>query len=1290
MSAWNEMSSMSPSTEKSSMSPSTEMSSMSPSTEMFSMSPSTEMSSMSPPTEMSSMSLSTEMSSMFAPPEMPSMSPPTVMCSMPAWPEMSSMSPPPEMSSMSLSTEMSSMFAPTEMFSLSAWPEMSSMSPSTEMSSTSAWPEMPSISPFTEMSSMFFPPEMPSMSPPTEMSSLSAFPLTPSMNAWSCRVNHTAGVGPTPVTARPTHQTSQQHPRLGHHSRTSRGVRRAYKPNMYAWTEKSSTAGSTVKSRTPDSTVKSSTPDSTVKSSTSASIVKPKLFTSTPHSVILQEDLDRLRHDLAVNKAGRDALANVFMWLYRGTFPVVTYLTQDLGYTNAQYKRVFDAHQRDKLEVSSDAATFDINLLYKLLQRICGLAEVKDPTWITEDPQKLSLESLIYRLKQHRNTFIYHRMNMKQQSLSTTLTKFRDLLVKMLAEAGARCGTSSQNVQQATRAATEYIDGLMAKVREPLNPLDVVYLPQLHQENKLLDSQITEMVKQNSKQELTSIYTQCHLYMDSQVHKTLPAPGILLNITYDLSRAFTRLQVLEDPATGVRPSHVAKGQDSVSSSHTAQGHGINYEDILSVRQDNESVPQCVLLTGEGGMGKTTLLKLILEKWVEDPAAIRHLGTVDLVFYVQCRDLHLNTFDGLLRQLLPQTLHDSDLDFEQFKNIILSLNILVLIDGYDEVNDHSGRLVKELLHLPGKDVRLVITTRPGWDQHLSQLVPHTRPRCNILVLGITPERRVEFAERTIKVLVEEESQRSVITGRFTQRLEQMSQFLGEYLNTPLTLTLLALLCVEAPEEFNNLTTNTQVYEKIHDFITSKLVSRLTDKHVTDPKGKCDFFLSFFEEVCLRGIKRKEYDLWPETEAEIREKCDTLGLPQEEVLSTYFIRTRSHRRPWPKQVFSYFHARYQEYCAGRGLVAQLVRAEGKLGDPTSHKESRKSETNTNLVRDVLLEDKNTTIGEIFNETRYQCILLNATSVLSNSHFEHKFASQVIDIVNFGETVEELLKHVAESRGSEHVIQAVCKKLKELAHWKIKSVGSYAVLPIVLRRVMPDSIYLGIESRPQSSQLQCVLGFLKKQQIYVNMCFYGQYFCRNGDLSDTYLETVTAPGSKCILEIFEGCLSEAAIPLLPLTLRCLTLRLTQQQLLVLIDHLPHLRHINNLSIRLEAERLTHPAKLSSLPYKGRGLELTIVCSLTDDSPDVDWCCHLARQLCPLSKKLYYPFLSYQGTDLTSVGVENLLRGLDREGVTTNNLLVEVTDYLSLEEDHRLRDLARSFGILGFQVTWTGRRTD
>nr|XP_045586453.1 uncharacterized protein LOC123748294 [Procambarus clarkii] len=1016
--------------------------------------------------------------------------------------------------------------------------------------------------------------------------------------------------------------------------------------------------------------------------------------------VIQPEDVNRLRYGLAVTKAGRDALASVFMWSYRGTFPVVTYLTQDLGYTNAQYRRVFDAQQRDKLEASSDAATFDITLLYKLLQRVCGLAEMNDPTWTTPGPQGPSLEHLIYSLKQHRNTLAHDNVGMSEQDLTSTLTELSDLLAIVLAEAGVRCGTNSQDVDHVTRDVTKYIGDLLAKVTD-----------------------IREEVKQKSKQELSDGY--------KLLYQIVPAPWLLLNINYNPSLAFTRLRLLEDPVIGARPSHAAKDLD------------INYKDILSMRREDGRVPQCVLLTGEGGMGKTTLLKLILEKWVEDPAAIRHLGTVDLVFYVQCRDSHLNTFDGLLRQLLPQTLRDSGADFQLFKEIILSLNILVLIDGYDEVNDHSGRLVKELLHLPGKDVRLVITTRPGWDQHLSQLVPHTRPRCNILVLGITPERRVEFAERTIKVLVEEESQRSDIAGRFTQRLEQMSQFLGEYLNTPLTLTLLALLCVEAPEEFNNLTTNTQVYEKIHNFITSKLVSRLTDKHVVDLKGKCDQFLLFFEEISLRGIQRQEYDLWPETEAEIREKCDTLGLPQEEVLSNYFTRTSYRRGLSVVWVFGYFHARYQEYCASRGLVDLLLRAEQDRGDPASHRVSGESSIIIDLLVDVVRKEKRSLGDHLRGSTfdvrdvqqefrkcpRWENILVSTTGVLCARGVKHRFITHIIDLCKMvTPEPDELLKHVAESRGSEHVIQAVCEKLRTEQEWRIERVDSWVVLPLVLKKVTPKNIYLIIYDTPQLKQHLSTLSVLAKMKVTISLVLHCTLYIKDGniDKSKQCLERLTAPGSKCKLEKFHGHLSEAAIPLLPHTLESLRLHLTLQQLPVLIRHLPHLPHLQSLAIdlddngyvdpdtlddtgyvdpdtldatgyvdpdtldatgyvdpdtldatgyvdpdTLDATGYVDPDILDTLPYQGRELLLTIRRDLTIDDPAIDWCCRLAAQLCPPSRGRY-SLLALFDTPLTCVGGERLLRGLHRRGVTGDGLCIEIRD--SEENKKYLQELGAS----------------
>ncbi|XP_069163523.1 uncharacterized protein [Procambarus clarkii] len=977
----------------------------------------------------------------------------------------------------------------------------------------------------------------------------------------------------------------------------------------------------------------------------------------TPAEVVQEEDLNRLRYELAVTKAGRDALGSVFVWLYQGSYPINTHFTQTLGFTNADYKKAFNTHQRHSLDNSIDVTTvntFDITLLYSLLQRVCGLADTNDPKWTTRGP---SLEHLIHKLKQHRNTLAHKHVKMTEHELKTTLTELSDLLKEMLSVAGARGGRDSQEVDQVIKDVTEYIEGLPKKIRESLDPTDPTHLDQLHEEIKLFKAQIIEEVKQNSKQELTDGYRQ--------LYQIEPAPWLLLNIKHDPSHTFTKLQLVQDSTIGVRPSHTPKVQD------------IEYEDLLTIRREDGRLPQCVLLTGEGGMGKTTLLKLILEKWVRDPLAIHHLDTVDLVFYVLCRDRHLNTIDDIINNLLPQTLLNSDVDFQMFKEIILSLNILVLIDGYDEVNENSEKLLKELLPLPGMNVKLVITTRPGWDQDLSLLIPSNKTRYNILVLGISPEHRLKYVNRIINALETDKSKQKATEDRFTQRLEKMSELLGDYLNTPLTLTLLALLCVETPEDFKKLTTSTEVYEQIHNFITEKLISRLKIKQVEDPEDKCDEFLLFFEEISLRGIVRKEFDLQPDTVKEIKLKCKALKLPHEEVLSNYFTRTSSRRGLKLVWVYGYFHSRYQEYCASKALLAQLLKADKERGGQPARSHYIDGWRKPNLLHDVMLEGEGKTHdGVISNHAKYQNVLINITGVMIARKLEHKFASQVIDMAK---PEDEVLKHIVESHMNEHIIEAVVKELSDQKHWDIKNANSCDVLPLVLNKMTlkPRSLSIVINSKPQLSQISPLMSVLVKRKIILSL-FLFYHHNENDEFSDVYLETLTAPGSECILKEFAGHLSEKAVPSLPDSIVSLYLRVTLQELPILLDHMPHLPNIKNFYIILDATGdIMDPATLARLPYSLLYLRLSVIRCLTDDSPDIDWCCDLARQLCPESSKGFYFEIDFADTHLTSVGVESLARSLHQKGITTDGLSVYTKDSLPQEDEDRLKELGDSLGL-------------
>ncbi|XP_045610900.1 uncharacterized protein [Procambarus clarkii] len=186
--------------------------------------------------------------------------------------------------------------------------------------------------------------------------------------------------------------------------------------------------------------------------------------------VLQEQDLNQLRYEFAVIKAGRLVLDTVFRWSYRGTFPIHNYLTEELGYTKAQFRQTFGNYEWDMLQASADNTGFDIILLYKLLQHVCGLADINDPTWTTPGPLEPSLEHLIYKLKQHRNYAVHGQLSMTEQDFKTRQKELKDLMVQVLTQAGGRFGITDNDVSQVINSVTEYIDASYTKITKLLDP----------------------------------------------------------------------------------------------------------------------------------------------------------------------------------------------------------------------------------------------------------------------------------------------------------------------------------------------------------------------------------------------------------------------------------------------------------------------------------------------------------------------------------------------------------------------------------------------------------------------------------------------------------------------------------------------------------------------------------------------------------------------------------------------------------------------------------------------------
>ncbi|XP_071535552.1 uncharacterized protein [Panulirus ornatus] len=913
------------------------------------------------------------------------------------------------------------------------------------------------------------------------------------------------------------------------------------------------------------------------------------MLTTSTMSGIQEEELNFMRYFLAL-KSGRNAMARVFEWSYQGTHPIKDYLLSQPSYSNRKFKNDFNQDQRGKLASSLPAQvrSFDISLLFSLLQLTCGLSQGADPVWRSPGP---TLENLLYRLKQLRNNAIHELHMLTEIDLDNKLSELQQLIEDIYQTAALRFGKSSLLVTHLCTEVCQQFLNIKLKIRETLKAGDVSEMKQLQEEIQQFGDKMKMNVKVLGVKELYDQYQS--LYM---IHSL---PGFCRK-KFKPSLTFTQLHIEEDQVLCVRPSQMK------------QVRHVKCQDILQVTLQDGSQPDIILLSGDAGVGKTTFFKYLLEQWLHNTGIVHGLDQVDLLLYIQCRDSGISSFNQLLEQLLHKTIQTSNVDIEVFRDTILRLKTIILIDGYDEVNEDSESLVQDIVQVSGR-VRVFLSTRPGCADHLTSSLPSTCRSLDLLVKGIfTLELRSQYCSKMIDIMVDEVDQRSNIKERINTKLQDLQLTLEYHLNNPLTLTLVILLWLERPEIVNAFTTVTQVYEEISLLLTRKLLERLGGK-VIDAEDKCKQFLSFHDDIALQSLKQREFDLSQVSVSVVRKQCESLGLPHTHVLSSYFTKKRSRRRLQLMWIWSYLHRGFQEYSAGRAVVnrlltlshtgqqlttpdghtgqqlatpdghtgQQLATPDGHTGQqlatPDGHTGQQLATPDGHTGQQLATPDGHTgqqlatpdgkpnVINQILSDGGgqvsypYEEILYRLTGVLAtlNDQLLATYIPHILQLLplaisyNGSVLIERHLLLVLESKNNPLVIEKVAQKLSSIRIW---SCTGYFVraLPPLLSVTQPNEIKMEVLMEPEMfPDLPQTLRVIAQTTVTVTLQLVQHYSQVNKGVSDVYLQCFTS--ATCKVTEFSGRLSSPT--LLPLTLQCLWLRCTHHDLPPLASTLQHL---------------------------------------------------------------------------------------------------------------------------------------
>ncbi|XP_068244051.1 uncharacterized protein [Palaemon carinicauda] len=320
------------------------------------------------------------------------------------------------------------------------------------------------------------------------------------------------------------------------------------------------------------------------------------------------------------------------------------------------------------------------------------------------------------------------------------------------------------------------------------------------------------------------------------------------------------------------------------------------EDILNhVPHDDPS--RLLLIKGMAGMGKTTLVKKINSDWLSKKDDIKGLNDYDILLYVECRD-SIESFKDLLVAFFGDV--HQKFQGNEIIDVCLAYKCLLIIDGYDEMNDKSSKLFLDVLTLKkSRPISVIVTTRPEFEDRFNNQVKSDYTTVSTISLdGIPKEKREEFVCKYYAVLGSGNSP--------LQSLEELLQYLRKTMHTmhevwglPLNLALLTVLWMIKPEVISNITTEAELYWQFHLLSLSKLKERLAKNPLTahlPPTFIKINLMKSIEKLCgesFKALQNDEINIPESTINNLSAFCHSLGMPAEELTGAFLKKvTTSH--------------------------------------------------------------------------------------------------------------------------------------------------------------------------------------------------------------------------------------------------------------------------------------------------------------------------------------------------------------------------------------------------------------
>ncbi|XP_066949321.1 uncharacterized protein [Macrobrachium rosenbergii] len=658
------------------------------------------------------------------------------------------------------------------------------------------------------------------------------------------------------------------------------------------------------------------------------------------------------------------------------------------------------------------------------------------------------LKELVKKIKGERNVVSHEVAKMTDAELAGKLAAFQATLEETLRETKSVFSSYAAEIDHLEKEIQSAVPKLVRKIREKYDPSVPEDLQDFQKEIDEFGKELSEYIQQLSREELLSLYVRlCQISaFDWLAQFSITDPcNIMVCVKMEESQVF----------------HWGRGAGGATT--------VDQNGILKVKDPSGNDPKVVIISGDAGSGKTTMLCSIAEKWHKNAGDMPELSSFQILLYMEFRNRSHDNFDDYLRNLLPRTV--SLFQLKHIKSSVIESKCLVLCDGYDERNEKSAKLFQDILSLNSKNMKIVVTTRPGNTKRLTEIVNKEKhARINLQVLGLQKEDMKLLTETLIGHLVEDEDTRRKLEIDLLRKIDEMDSKIMVILQTPLFFNLFVLLYVECQDLSHELSSRASLYLQLKEHMTK----RISNKTGISTES-LEEFDALYRKWSLKHYIEKKYE-W--TEEDVKRFKSELRCPEvldnfDAIMSSYFSIKPTTKLLEIGKVFCHRHRSEQEFAAAGTICDDIVA-------------SSRRQQGGNIFLEVLLSkgilkpedlsprtpDPFDDLGEILGTVEKRVIpevrgmLAFVPGILHSTEKSvlYRIIEDIHDFyVKFNEVYElhatdDLLVPCAETRLDDKVLESLVSRFRKIYAYGtvyLNKMNDLFVLPSLLSKLRPSAI-------------------------------------------------------------------------------------------------------------------------------------------------------------------------------------------------------------------------------------------